>query len=257
MEENQKKELIYERIVQIMKEIGAIGKDSENTTQNFKYRGIDAVMNALQPALIRNRVVMIPEVLSVQRTERVTTKGGVMTFSNVRMRYRFVAVEDGSRIEVVMEGEGMDSGDKSVNKAMSAAYKYACFQTFCIPTEEMKDADAESFETVLPQNISRQDVQYATMQIPQPEQNQAGYPAASEGQVLQPYPQQQMAMGPFFADLSSALNYTCTFGRNNGKTMGQIASEPRSGEELGWYIRVRPDSPEALAANMILKSRVM
>ena len=256
-EMEQNKELIYERIVQVMKEIGAIGKDSENKIQNFRYRSIDAVMNALQPALIRNRVVMIPEVLSVQRTERVTTTGGVMTFSNVRMRYRFVAVEDGSRIEVVMEGEGMDSGDKSVNKAMSAAYKYACFQTFCIPTEEMKDADAESFETVLPQNISRQDVQYATMQIPQPEQNQAGYPAASEGQVLQPYPQQQMAMGPFFADLSSALNYTCTFGRNNGKTMGQIASEPRSGEELGWYIRVRPDSPEALAANMILKSRVM
>ena len=38
----------------------------------------------------------------------------------------------------------MDSGDKATNKAMSAAFKYACFQTFCIPTEEMKDPDAET-----------------------------------------------------------------------------------------------------------------
>ena len=145
-EMEQNKELIYERIVQVMKEIGAIGKDSENKTQNSRYRSIDAVMNALQPALIRNRVVMIPEVLSVQRTDRMTSKGGVMTFSNVRMRYRFVAVEDGSRIEVVMEGEGMDSGDKASNKAMSVALKYACFQLFMIPTEEMVDPDQESHD---------------------------------------------------------------------------------------------------------------
>ena len=33
-----------------------------------------------------------------------------------------------------------------VNKAMSVAYKYACFQVFCIPTEEMHDPDAECHE---------------------------------------------------------------------------------------------------------------
>ena len=40
----------------------------------------------------------------------------------------------------------MDSGDKATNKAMSIAYKYACFQVFCIPTEEMMDPDAEILE---------------------------------------------------------------------------------------------------------------
>ena len=38
----------------------------------------------------------------------------------------------------------MDSGDKASNKALSIAFKYACFQVFCIPTEEMKDPDAET-----------------------------------------------------------------------------------------------------------------
>ena len=39
---------------------------------------------------------------------------------------------------------GMDSGDKATTKAMAIAFKYACFQVFCIPTEEMKDPDAET-----------------------------------------------------------------------------------------------------------------
>ncbi len=43
-----------------------------------------------------------------------------------------------------MAGEAMDSGDKGCNKAESAAYKYACFQAFCIPVEGDVDADSES-----------------------------------------------------------------------------------------------------------------
>ena len=44
----------------------------------------------------------------------------------------------------------MDSGDKATNKAMAIAFKYACFQVFCIPTEEMKDPDGETPEPVAP-----------------------------------------------------------------------------------------------------------
>jgi hypothetical protein len=40
----------------------------------------------------------------------------------------------------------MDSGDKASNKAMSAAYKYAAFQAFCIPTEGDNDADSQTHE---------------------------------------------------------------------------------------------------------------
>lgn len=49
-----------------------------------------------------------------------------------------------------MIGEAMDSGDKSCNKAMSAAQKYAFLQIFCIPTEEPKDTENETHSGVLP-----------------------------------------------------------------------------------------------------------
>jgi hypothetical protein len=42
----------------------------------------------------------------------------------------------------------MDSGDKATNKAMSAAYKYACIQAFSIPTEGDNDADATTHDVV-------------------------------------------------------------------------------------------------------------
>lgn len=139
--ENQK---IFSSLVGVMADIGAIGKDKKNQQQGFMYRGIDDVMNALQPALVKNKVVIIPEVLEESREERVTAKGGTMFSVRLRMKFTFAA-EDSSTISTVVIGEAMDSGDKATNKAMSIAYKYACFQTFCIPTEEMKNADPDGY----------------------------------------------------------------------------------------------------------------
>lgn len=140
--EDKKKMSIYETIPAVMAEIGAIGKDSWNK-QGFSYRGIDAVMNALNPAMTKYKMFAVPKVLDHKREERHAAKGGNLIYSIITVEYTFYA-EDGSSVSAIVIGEGMDSGDKATNKAMSAAFKYACFQTFCIPTEEMKDPDAET-----------------------------------------------------------------------------------------------------------------
>jgi len=142
-----KKKNIYESISAVMAEVGAIGKNSKNTTQGFMFRGIDAVMNALNPALINNHVFIVPEILEQTREERTTNKGASLIYSICKVKYTFYA-EDGSSISATVIGEGMDSGDKATNKAMSIAFKYACFQVFCIPTEEMIDPDNESHEVM-------------------------------------------------------------------------------------------------------------
>ena len=149
MAEATKKMNIYEAISKCMEEIGAVGKDAVNKQQGFKYRGIDAVMNAINPALVKNHVFIVPEVLEQERQERTTNKGAALIYSICRIKYTFYA-EDGSSIEAITVGEGMDSGDKATNKAMAIAFKYACFQVFCIPTEEMKDPDSETPDPVAP-----------------------------------------------------------------------------------------------------------
>ena len=150
MAEIAKKMNIYEAISRCMEEIGAVGKDAVNKQQGFKYRGIDAVMNAINPALTKNHVFIVPEVLDQSREERTTKSGGALIYSVCRIKYTFYA-EDGSCIEAVTVGEGMDSGDKATNKALAIAFKYACFQVFCIPTEEMKDPDEETQDPAKPQ----------------------------------------------------------------------------------------------------------
>lgn len=136
---------IYQSITKIMEEVPAIGKEQVNKQQGFKFRGIDDVMNALQPLLAKNKVFIVPEILEQTREERQTTKGGNLIYSICKIKYKFYA-EDGSSVEAITIGEGMDSGDKATNKAMAIAMKYALFQVFCIPTEEMKDPDSETPE---------------------------------------------------------------------------------------------------------------
>lgn len=156
------KPLIYGKIADCMRQLGAIGKTSKNMQQGFMYRGIDAVMNALNPVLTENRMFCVPEVLEQHREERQTRNGGNLIYSILKMRYTLYA-EDGSSVSAVVIGEGMDSADKSSNKAMSVAYKYAMFQIFSIPTEEMADPDAET-----PPESTRKPAQ--AQHIQQPEQ---------------------------------------------------------------------------------------
>lgn len=135
--------MIHEAICATMNDVGAVTKGDFNTYDKYKFRGIDAVMNALNPAMRKNGIFVVPEVLEHRQDERQSQKGGLMIYTTCKVKYTFYA-KDGSSLDAVVVGEAMDRSDKSTNKAMSAAFKYACFQTFCIPTEEMQDADSES-----------------------------------------------------------------------------------------------------------------
>ena len=144
---------VFALIGEAMRQIGAVGKDSVNQTQGFKYRGIDAVMNALNPVMAKLGLFIVPEVLEQTREERESVKeyGGKVTktllkYSILKIKYTVYA-PDGSNVSAVVIGEGMDSGDKASNKAMAVGLKYAAFQMFMIPTEEMAqdDPDKESF----------------------------------------------------------------------------------------------------------------
>jgi hypothetical protein len=139
---------VYKAINDVQKALAkvGVGKDSTNQAQGFKFRGIDAIYNALAPALATNGLCILPRMLSRTVEERTTGNGKALFYVTVDAEFDFVAVEDGSKHTVKNYGEAMDSGDKATNKAMSAAYKYACLQTFCIPTEGDNDADATTHE---------------------------------------------------------------------------------------------------------------
>lgn len=131
-----------------------IAKNRKNQGQGFNFRGIDDVQNSLSSKLVKAKIIISPYVIERHVVERNTTRGGALFYVTLTVDYTFTSAVDGSSFVVRAIGEAMDSGDKATNKAMSAAYKYAAFQTFCIPTEGDNDADATTHEVAASVNIS-------------------------------------------------------------------------------------------------------
>lgn len=137
-------EMIYTCIPRVMAEIGSVAKDQKNSQQNYMFRGIEAFYQAAHPALIKHGVFCAPEVLEREayRFEKTNFDGKLTTWLHVtlKVRHRFFC-EDGSYIDVVTCGEGLDNSDKATNKAMSGAMKYALIELFCVPTKDIEDSD--------------------------------------------------------------------------------------------------------------------
>lgn len=147
--------LIYEALNKAMASVGAIEKNRKNDQQHYKFRSIDDIYSAVQPVFIESGIVPLPKVLNSNRYEVQTKSGGVLNYTVLDVQYTFYAM-DGSSVEATVVGEAMDSGDKSSNKAMSAAYKYALLQILCIPTEDAdNDADAYSHNNLAAGKVQR------------------------------------------------------------------------------------------------------
>jgi hypothetical protein len=151
---------VYAAIAAVTAEMSKFGisKDRRNQQQGYSFRGIDDVYNALSPMLAEHKLCILPRIMSRELVERQTAKGGALFYVTVEAEFDFVSAEDGSKHTIRTFGEAMDSADKATNKAMSAAYKYAAMQAFCIPTEGDNDADGSTHE-VLPSPAKAQPAQ--------------------------------------------------------------------------------------------------
>lgn len=153
---------IVKLLSQVMAEVGAVRKGDRNQQQNFSFRGIDAVTNAVSPALRKAGVIVTPQVIDYQYgSVTVGSKGTVMGHVKVMVRYTFHA-PDGSSLETIVPAESFDSGDKATAKAMSVAFRTCLLQTLCLPTDEV-DPDATSYERA----PSRATATHPTMQARQ------------------------------------------------------------------------------------------
>lgn len=149
---------VYKAINKVQSALAKTGISKDRTNSQgsgYKFRGIDDVYNAVAPLLAEHGLCILPRVLARTCEERASKSGGALFYVTVEAEFDFVCAEDGSKHTVKTFGEAMDSGDKATNKAMSAAYKYAAFQAFSIPTEGDNDADAHTHTVAptMPENV--------------------------------------------------------------------------------------------------------
>jgi len=143
------KPTVVEALSAVMGSVQGVRKADRNEQQRFMFRGIDAVMNAVGPALRTHGVVVVPLAEEMTSETYETSKGTQMRNVTIRIRWRFYGPA-GDFIEAVSIGEAADSGDKAVSKAHSVAYRTVLLQALCIPTDE-PDPDASSHERAVTQ----------------------------------------------------------------------------------------------------------
>lgn len=137
---------VYKAINAVQTALSKTGIAKDKQGNGFKFRGIDDVYAAISPLLAEHRLCIIPRCVSRECVERSARSGGALFYVTVEAEFDFVSAVDGSKHTARTFGEAMDSSDKATNKAMSAAYKYAAFQTFAIPLEGDNDADATTHD---------------------------------------------------------------------------------------------------------------
>jgi gp68 len=142
---------VHQALSKVMGDVQAVKKDSKNQAQRFNFRGIDAVMNAVGPALRKYGVTILPEDVEVHRSNGTTASGKQTAEVVVKVTYRIYGPA-GDSIHGKVAAEAMDFGDKAIAKAMSVAYRTFLLQALTIPSDE-PDPDSESYERGAPNGI--------------------------------------------------------------------------------------------------------
>ncbi len=134
---------VIEALGRVMESVRAVGKDGHNKHANYNFRGIDAVVNAVGPALRAHGVVVVPHLDSCSYADVQTSTGKPANACRVTVTYTFYKGEDSLACSVA--AEAWDNGDKAAPKAMSVAFRTALLQALALPTDE-PDPDSHTYE---------------------------------------------------------------------------------------------------------------
>jgi hypothetical protein len=137
---------VYAAINAITGELAKAGiaKTHVNQVDDYKYRSIDDLLDRLAPLLAQHRLCVFPRALERTETAREDECNRLLFHVCLKVCFTLTSVDDGSSHIVEAYGEALDASDKATAKAMTAAYKSAMIQTFCIPLAGSEDPDRTS-----------------------------------------------------------------------------------------------------------------
>lgn len=161
---------VTQALAAVMAEVRGVGKDGFHDAPGakFKFRGIDAIVNAVGPAMRNHGVIVTPQLVDVTRRDVSTSQGKASRETCVIVKYIFTG-PDGTTLETIVPGEAMDSADKGTAKAMSVAFRIALLQALCLPTDDA-DPDSHHYERGHQQQSSQPPQQRSNGQQQRPAQ---------------------------------------------------------------------------------------
>lgn len=144
MTEQPKEMKLIGKLCEVMEEVQYIQKTGYNSKQNYRYAQETDVVEKCRAELAKRKVWLKHSVKEVTNNRTVKTRsGGEMTVIRAIVEFTFIDAESGERETFTEPGEGMDSGDKAIYKAITGALKYALMKSFMIPTGDDPENDGE------------------------------------------------------------------------------------------------------------------
>lgn len=131
---------IYSKLLAVIDEIKTVGKNGENTHQNYNYAMEKDLLDEVKPLLLKHGLIIHPTVLEQRRDGALAT---------VKMEFRIVLAETKEELKSIFYGEGQDKGDKATYKAYTGAVKYFLMKTFLIPTGDDPEQDEQGLNNSL------------------------------------------------------------------------------------------------------------
>ena len=133
-----------EIVLAVMADVQGVAKKDKNTAQNFSFRGIDAVLNAVGPAFRKHGGFLTQNIMNVDYSTMLSNKGSSLNVVRAIVRFNIFGTE-GEPVTGDVAAEAFDSGDKATAKMMSVALRTFLLQVLLLPTDE-PDPDSQSYE---------------------------------------------------------------------------------------------------------------
>lgn len=146
---------IYEKLSAITTELSTVAKKLEVGVGKNQYKAVGEadVLRAVKPLEAKYKIYSYPfsrniiesgtienEAIDYSTKEKLIKRN---LFERIEVVYRFVNIENPEEyIDITSYGDGIDSQDKSVGKAMTYADKYALLKAYKIITGEDPDQSA-------------------------------------------------------------------------------------------------------------------
>lgn len=146
---------LYEKLIEVRKAVPYLQKDKKG--HGFNYVSSSDTIGALKTKMDEVGVLLVPSVVHSEVRDHQTAKGGHNYFTVLNMEFTWVNSEKPEEsITCSWTGQGLDSGEKGVGKALTYAEKYFLLKFFNIATDQ---DDPDSFQQ---KSDSKQPKKYAS-----------------------------------------------------------------------------------------------
>jgi len=133
---------IYTKLNLIQKEIPALKKEGYNTAQKYTYLADYQLAEMFKELCAKHGVLFVYGSRKLDEKEWTSAKGQHWFKTAVAVDYMFIDADNpDSYIEGTGVGEGADTSDKGIYKAITGAVKYILMKTFFLATGDDAEKD--------------------------------------------------------------------------------------------------------------------